>query len=76
MTDKEIIDFVKDSGFEMGDLFLVGDRVYVSKDAGDFQATSTYQPMQETADDRERLLALFLQRTGAPAYDSTAQIDD
>ncbi|MBL8523422.1 MAG: hypothetical protein JNN20_07025 [Betaproteobacteria bacterium] len=60
----------------MADLFLVDDRIYQSEHAGDFRATSTYEPFNVESFERQAALVSLLRRLDAVEYDSTEQIDD
>jgi hypothetical protein len=75
-TDLELIASVESKGLRMANLFLVHDRVYQSDDAGDFRATSTYEPFESTSADHVSALVSLLRRLAVPEYDSTEQVDD
>lgn len=60
----------------MDELFLVEGRVYWSLDAGDFRATTTYEPYVAASTQDEQSLVSLLRRLSAPDYASTGQLDD
>jgi len=76
LTDQKIISQVEAQGRCVGELFLIQGLVYWSIDAGDFQATSTYQRFVSESAEIERELVSFLMRCAAPQYESAHEVDD
>ena len=75
-TDSELIASVAERGLSMADLFLVRDRIYRSEHAGDFRATSTYEPYDVESVEQQSALVSLLRRLDAVEYSSTEQVDD
>jgi hypothetical protein len=75
-TDAELIASVESTGLRMADLFIANDRIYHSKDAGDFQATSSYAPYSSSTPEFSCALLSLLGRLAAPNYESIDQVSD
>jgi hypothetical protein len=76
ITDDELLQTVHARGLETAWLFLIAGRVFVSRDAGDFQATSTYTPYEVHSPEESAALVSLLHRLAAPEYASVEELQD